>query len=239
MKSATAKHSIILYYRMRRAYLAIASRSSAGGLATPPPPRPRLAIQPPHPRPLSILFPHCFGVLCFCAQASRGFVSKWAEKLLQTSKRWFSAPDQPSPAAPAAPAASAAASPAPPPGGAGSGLIDASAASRSAALGQGEVGSEGFAKGGGVSGWGKGGEGAAIVDSTDRAHDYDAASVVALSELLAVLLRRWGTGANASNQVMQVSFFCVCFCVYSCLFVIRGAGGRGKRGRHECVLGCW
>ncbi|CAN0057959.1 unnamed protein product, partial [Ectocarpus fasciculatus] len=28
------------------------------------------------------------------AEANRGFVSKWAEKLLKTSKKWFSAPDQ-------------------------------------------------------------------------------------------------------------------------------------------------
>lgn len=58
----------------------------------------------------------------------------------------------------------------------------------------------------GESGRGGGGHGEGVaVDPADRAHSYDAGSVLALSELLGVLLRRWGTGANASNQVMQVA----------------------------------
>lgn len=149
-------------------------------------------------------------------QANRGFVSKWAEKLLKTSKKWFKSPDQQasSPAAPAAAAAAApaAAPPSLPPDGASSGLIDASAASRAAAMGQtqsklgaaGESGGGGGGGGGSDGGGGHGGGGGAV-DPADRAHSYDAGSVLALSELLGVLLRRWGTGANASNQVMQVS----------------------------------
>ncbi|CAM9198747.1 unnamed protein product [Scytosiphon promiscuus] len=117
------------------------------------------------------------------AEANRGFVSKWADKLLKTSKKWFSASDQQlTPASAGAPAPTNVAPPLPP-NGAGSGLIDASAASRAAAMGQKQP--ENGPEGG-------------------RAHAYDADSVLALSELLGVLLRRWGSGANASNQVMQV-----------------------------------
>ena len=130
-------------------------------------------------------------------------------------------------------AASSASPPLPPPGGNGSGLIDASAASRAAALGTsipahgrngsrgegggsgGEVGAVGGPGGAGetaaaaaVGGRGAGPARLAGVDPADMPHEYDAASVLALSELLSVLLRRWGTGANASNQVMQVRSQC-------------------------------
>ncbi|CAM9206820.1 unnamed protein product [Ectocarpus sp. 6 AP-2014] len=155
------------------------------------------------------------------AEANRGFVSKWAEKLLKTSKKWFSSPDQqqqPSSSAMSnAAAAAAAAAPTLPPDGSSSGLINASAASRAAAMGQGQQSKSGGPAGGGgggggggaagsggtVGGGGGGGGRGGVVDPADRPHAYDADSVLALSELLGVLLRRWGTGANASNQVMQ------------------------------------
>lgn len=157
-------------------------------------------------------------------QANRGFVSKWAEKLLKTSKKWFSAPDQQQqPASSAMNNAGAAAAPPLPSDGSSSGLINASAASRAAAMGQGRHQSKsgGPAGGGGgggggaagsggtVSGGGGGGGRGGVVDPADRPHAYDADSVLALSELLGVLLRRWGTGANASNQVMQARVACV------------------------------
>ncbi|CAM9220994.1 unnamed protein product, partial [Hapterophycus canaliculatus] len=136
------------------------------------------------------------------AEANRGFVSKWAEKLLKTSKKWFSANDQqPTPAATRASALAHTAPPLPP-AGAGSGLIDASAASRAAAMGGKEP--KNSPDGSGRGAVGGGGAGGGVVDPADTAHAYDADNVLALSELLGVLLRRWGTGANASNQVMQV-----------------------------------
>ena len=157
-------------------------------------------------------------------------MSKWAEKLLKTSKKWFKTPDQQASAS-AAPAAAAAAPPSLPPAGASSGLIDASAASRAAAMGQtqskvGPSGESGDATGGGGGGGGCGQGGMAAVDPAERAHSYDAGSVLALSELLGVLLRRWGTGANASNQVMQVTerrAASACF--------VRREGWRWRRGR--------
>ncbi|CAM9808220.1 unnamed protein product [Pylaiella littoralis] len=147
------------------------------------------------------------------AEANRGFVSKWAEKLLNTSKKWFSSADSQTSSS-AVPAA-AAPSPSLPPDGAGSGLIDASAASRAAAVGQkhskagpGGGGSEGEGGGGAGSGADGGGR---VVDPADEAHSYDAGNVLALSEFLGVLLRRWGTGTNASNQVMQGVLSTLCF----------------------------
>lgn len=173
-------------------------------------------LGPPHP--LHLPYGRSFG-----PQANRGFVSKWAEKLLKTSKKWFSAPDQqqqPSSSAKSNAAAAAAAAPTLPPDGSSSGLINASAASRAAAMGQGlqqsksggpaggggggggEAESGGTVSGGGGGG-GRGGGRGGVIDPADRPHAYDADSVLALSELVGVLLRRWGTGANSSNQVMQ------------------------------------
>lgn len=171
----------------------------AGSLSRP---CPRLSPLPILPSPVPVHSIPISRSHASSPQANRGFVSKWAEKLLKTSKKWFSASDQqPPPTSTAAgtPAASAPAAPALPPSGAGSGLIDASAASRAAAMGQ-KQSENGFA-GGGKGGGGGGGR---VVDPVDRAHTYDADSVLALSELLGVLLRRWGSGAHASNQVMQV-----------------------------------
>lgn len=196
-------------------------RTNHISLLLPPPPPLLLPFSPcvffvisfiPLLRPsFSSFLPSCM------SQANRGFVSKWAEKLLKTSKKWFSAPDQPTVSSSAhnpAPAAAAAAAAAPslPPGGGGSGLIDATAASRAAALGQTEVGPGGD---GAKAGAGMGGGGGGVVDPADRDHSYDADDVLALSELLAVLLRRWGTGANASNQVMQVSYYWLAKSVFS------------------------
>lgn len=108
-----------------------------------------------------------------------------------------------------APAAATPSTPGLPPAGAGSGLIDATAASRAAAKGDasavGGGDSGGYSGGGGAGGGGAGAAG--TVDPEDRPHEYDKGSVLALCELLAVLLRRWGTGANAANPVMQVKSF--------------------------------
>lgn len=62
---------------------------------------------------------------------------------------------------------------------------------------------DGGGKGGGAGG-GCGAGGGGVVDPMDTAHKYDERSVIAFCELLAVLLRRWGTGACAANPVMQV-----------------------------------
>lgn len=96
-------------------------------------------------------------------------------------------------------------------GGSSSGLIDSSAASRAAAMGK------AVASGPGTPGKAVSGEEeekvAAVKAKNDTAqggetpienpHNYDAESVLALSELLGVLLRRWCSGVNASNQVLQ------------------------------------
>lgn len=201
-RTTTTAGPVNLCYSSSRTYpfflLSVPSRSAS-----------RLSPSSPFPALVSINSTKISPAPTRCSQASRGFVSKWAEKLLKTSKKWFTSPDQPSssPAVPAAAAATAAPPPLPPDG-AGSGLIDASAASRAAAMGQtqSKVGRSGESgDGGGRGGGGGGGNGGVVaVDPADRAHSYDAGSVLALSELFGVLLRRWGTGANASNQVMQV-----------------------------------
>ena len=127
------------------------------------------------------------------AQAGRGIVSKWAEKLLSHGKRLFSAAtEQAVGASPATPATLAAL------GSARSGLVDSTAASRAAAMGRAPSAHE---KEGAETATKDPVQGAA--DPAEKPHAYDKASVLALSELLGVLLRRWGSGANASNQVMQ------------------------------------
>lgn len=111
-------------------------------------------------------------------------VSKWAEKLLNHGMRLFGAS-----------ALHNAAS-----DGNTSGLIDSSAASRAAAMGNAPrqaVGGEGEEKME-LFDAAQGGE-----TPIEKPHNYDAESVLALSELLGVLLRRWCSGVNASNQVLQ------------------------------------
>ncbi|CAM9458158.1 unnamed protein product [Discosporangium mesarthrocarpum] len=150
--------------------------------------------------------------------ANRWFGAKWADKLRQASKKWFNQQEhqqqEPSPdispgvqggqgqvpgagwGARAEPSAEAGV-------GSGSGLINATVASRAAAMGLGlgkpsEKGQQGV---GSVNGKG-GGRGA--MNAPKVVHGYNLGAVVALSELLSVMLRRWGSGVNAKNPLMQV-----------------------------------
>lgn len=130
-------------------------------------------------------------------------MSKWAEKLRESGKKWLTSVGADQPQGP--PSQTPATRPGLPPTGSGSGLIDASASSRAAAMGKSSVEAE---RDLGKATAGDEGD----VSPQDRPHEYDRGSVLALCELLAVLLRRWGTGVNAANPVMQVSAAYVFFC---------------------------
>ncbi|CAN0396027.1 unnamed protein product, partial [Phaeothamnion confervicola] len=160
------------------------------------------------------------------AQQSRWFGARWADKLVNSGRKllWTGSGSGGSGLADddlAYGALNAAAE---------SGLVDSSAASRAAAAGKavsvgtsenGHGGSRSGSGGGGGGGGsgrdgGSGGSGrmaiAAVETEKDAApHAYDAAAVTGLAELVAVLLRRWGTGANGSNPLTVGMLNTLCF----------------------------